>query len=142
MKIIQLTSMIAYRETNKIKFKIGMDNILFTECLPGTVMTLEDGKESTRISAELVNHQPKPLLCDLTNVVKMTQDCRRHFAGAEHAATFSLAALIVTSPISKVIGNFFLGLNKPVKPTRLFTTREDGLKWLHEGVSKQNSVIK
>lgn len=95
-------------------------------------MTLEDGEESTKISAEMVNYQPLPLLCDLTNVVKMTQECRRHFAGEEHAATFSKCALIVTNPISKLIGNFFLGLNKPLKPTRLFTSKEEGLKWLKQ----------
>lgn len=120
------------RETKKIKFTFGADNILYTECFPGTIMTLEDGQESTRVSAELIGNEPRPLLCDLTNVVRMTQECRKHFAGPEHAKTFTKAALIVTSPISKMIGNFFLGLNKPLKPTRLFTNKEDGLKWLKE----------
>lgn len=124
--------MTLYRETKKIRFKIGPDNILHTDCFPNTVMTLEDAKESTQVSAELINYQPRPLLCDLTNVVKMTQECRRHFASTEHAATFTRAALVVTSPISKVIGNFFLGLNKPVKPTRLFTSKEEGMKWILE----------
>ena len=119
-----------YRETSKIKFTLRPDNILFTECFPNTVMTLEDGKESTRISAEMVSNIPLPLLCDLTNVVKMTQECRTHFAGEEHAKTFNKCALIVTNPISKIIGNFFLGLNKPLKPTKLFTDMEAGLKWL------------
>jgi len=121
-----------HRETKKIKFTLSPDNILYTECVPNTVMTLEDGKESTRISAEMVNYQPLPLLCDLTNVVKMSHECRKHFAGEEHAATFSKCALIVTSPVSRIIGNFFLGLNKPLKPTRLFTNKEEGLKWLKE----------
>ena len=120
------------RETEKIKFTLSQDNILYTECVPNTVMTLEDGKESTRVSAEMVNYQPLPLLCDLTNVVKMSHECRKHFAGPEHAATFSKCALIVTSPVSRIIGNFFLGLNKPLKPTRLFTSKEEGLKWLKE----------
>lgn len=118
------------RQTDKIKFSIGPDNVLLIECLPNTVMTLEDAKESTRIGGELINNKPHPLLCDLTNVVKMTQECRKHFAGAEHAQIFSKCALIVTSPISRIIGNFFLGANKPLKPTRLFTDREEGLKWL------------
>ncbi len=119
-----------YRENEKIKFTLRDDNILQTECFPNTIMNLEDGKESTRISAEMVNYEPLPLLCDLTNVVRMSQDCRKHFAGPEHAETFSKAALIVTNPISKIIGNFFLGLNKPIKPTKLFTSKEEGLKWL------------
>lgn len=129
-----------YRETKKIMFRFGSDKILYTDCFPNTVMTLEDGKESTRISAEMVNYEPHPLLCDLTNVVKMTQECRNHFAGAEHAKTFSKAALIVTSPISRIIGNFFLGLNKPLKPTRLFTNKEEGLKWLKEEESSNVKV--
>jgi hypothetical protein len=131
-----------YRENRKIKFRFGSDNILCTDCFPNTIMTLEDGKESTRISAEMVNNIPRPLLCDLTNVVKMTQDCRRHFAGPEHAKTYSKTALIVTSPISKIIGNFFLGLNKPLKPTRLFTNKEEALAWLKEDSSNQDIAKK
>lgn len=120
------------RENEKIKFTLRDDNILHTECFPNSIMTLEDGLESTRISAEMVNYQPLPLLCDLKNVVKMTQECRKHFAGAEHAKTFSKCALIIPNPLSKMIGNFFLGLNKPLKPTRLFTSMEKGIEWLKE----------
>lgn len=118
------------RATEKIKYILRDDNILHTQCFPNTVMTLEDGIESTKISAEMINNIAIPLLCDLTNVVKMSQECRKHFSGPEHAETFTKCALIVTNPISKLIGNFFLGLNKPLKPTRLFTNSEDGLKWL------------
>ena len=120
------------RSSDKIIFTLRDDGILHTECLPNTVMTLEDARESTRISGEMVNHQPLPLLCDLTNVVKMSQDCRTHFSGPEHAKTFSKCALIVTNPVSRMIGNFFLGLNRPLKPTRLFTLKEDALKWLKQ----------
>lgn len=120
------------RKTDKIKFTLRPDQILHTECFPNTEMKMEDALESTKISAEMVNYQPLPLLCDLTNVVKMSQECRKHFAGPEHAATFSKCALIVTNPISKIIGNFFLGLNKPLKPTKLFTNQNAGLKWLKQ----------
>lgn len=120
------------RSNDKIKFRLSEDNILYTECYPNTTMTLEDGKESTRISAEMVSYEPLPLFCDLTNVVKMTQECRKHFAGEEHAKTFSKCALIVPTPMSRIIGNFFLGLNKPLKPTRLFTDKKAALAWLKE----------
>lgn len=118
------------RETDKIKYTLGSDGILYIECLPNTVMTLDDGKVSTKIGGELTQKQPVPLLCDLTNVVKMTHECRKHFSGREHAEIFSKCALIVTSPISRIIGNFFLGANKPLKPTRLFTNKDEAVKWL------------
>lgn len=120
------------RSNDKIIWKLSEDDILFTDCFLNTEMTLEDGKESTRISAEMVKYEPKPLLCNLTNVVKMSKECRRHSAGPEHAKTFSKTALIVSSPVSRLIGNFFLGLNKPHKPTRIFNSAEEGLKWLKE----------
>ena len=34
------------------------------------------------------------------------------------------------SPLTRAIGNFFLGLNKPLMPTRLFTSEEEALAWL------------
>ncbi len=121
-------------ETDKISFMLRPDNIVQIQCAPNTVMTIDEGKLSTKMVGQIVNGNPLPLLCDLTNVVKMTQDCRKHFAGAEHAAVFSKCALIVTSPLSKIIGNFFLGANKPLRPTKLFTDAEEGLRWLKKVV--------
>ena len=117
-------------ENNKIKFTLREDQIVQIECEPQTLMDLDAGKYSTIKVGEIVKGNPLPLLCDLTNVVKMTQDCRNHFAGKEHAAVFSKCALIVSSPISKIIGNFFLGANNPLRPTRLFNNIDNGIEWL------------
>jgi hypothetical protein len=117
-------------ENDKIKFTFRPEDIVQIECLPNTIMTLELGQFSTKMIAEMIAGTPRPLLCDLTNVVKMTHDCRKHFAGEDHAVVFTKCALIVTSPISKIIGNFFLGANKPIRPTRLFTDINQGLNWL------------
>jgi len=118
------------RETDKIKFSLGDDKILYIECQPNTIMTIDEGRLSTKVGLEMIGGEPAPLLCDLTNVVKMTQECRKYFAGTEHAKMFSKCALIINNPISRIIGNFFLGANKPLKPTRLFTNKNDALKWL------------
>jgi hypothetical protein len=118
------------RETPKMKFKVTTDNIIYIECESNTTMTLDDGKSSTQIIGEMLNYRPLPMLCDLSNVVKMSRECRQHFAGPEHAAIFSKCALIVASPIGKIIGNFFLGANRPLRPTRLFTDKDEALTWL------------
>ncbi|MCX2743914.1 STAS/SEC14 domain-containing protein [Mangrovivirga sp. M17] len=123
---------IDFRENSKIKFTLYEDGIFETECFPDTVMTYEDGLESTRITSEILGKIPKPLLCDLSNVISMSKECRKHFAGEDHAKTFTKCALIVTKPIGKMIGNFFLGLNKPLKPTRIFLDRKKAIEWLKE----------
>lgn len=121
---------ILQQKADKITFTIIQDYIVKIECEPGSIMNLEEGLLSTKIIAEMINNNPLPMLCDLTNVVKMSKECRDHFAGPNHAKVFTKCALIINSPISKIIGNFFLGANKPLRPTRLFTSKEDGLEWL------------
>ena len=39
-------------------------------------------------------------------------------------------ALLVGSPLSRVIGNFFVGLNRSTFPLRLFTSEEEAIAWL------------
>ncbi len=40
------------------------------------------------------------------------------------------ALLLIGSPVSRVIGNFFMGLNKPIYPTKLFTDPQKAIRWL------------
>jgi hypothetical protein len=47
-----------------------------------------------------------------------------------HLQTYSACALLVGSAVSKVLANFFMGLNKPKKPTRMFTSQDEAIHWL------------
>ena len=60
----------------------------------------------------------------------MSRDARVYFAGPQTAEVESAAALLIHSPLGRAVGNFFLGLNKPLFPTRLFTSESDALAWL------------
>lgn len=66
----------------------------------------------------------------MRDIKSMDREARRFFAGPECAKAESAAALVIGSPITKAIGNFFLGLNKPIIPTRLFTNEADAIVWL------------
>jgi hypothetical protein len=39
---------------------------------------------------------------------------------------------VVSSPVSRVIGNVYLRLNRSSTPTRLFTGENDAVAWLGE----------
>ena len=80
--------------------------------------------------ASLCMGRRRPVLVDMTDVRSMNRDARMYYAGPETAAVECAAALLVGSPLTSVIGNFFLGLNKPLIPTRLFTREEEALTWL------------
>jgi hypothetical protein len=101
--------------------------------------TLRAGREIGRSDAVAVidaiaglgRGSPVPVLVDLSELsAAVNRAARQYFAGPETAAVESAAALLIRSPVSRVVGNFFLGLNRPQVPTRLFTSKTDALAWL------------
>ncbi len=117
-------------ETPRFRFTLRPDGILFTEGAPNIKLSLEDAQQCTQITNELQDWKARPLMCDLTNVAGMTYECRKHFSGKEHAETYTKCALIIGSPISRILGNFFIGLNRPEKRVKLFTSRHQAEVWL------------
>lgn len=72
----------------------------------------------------------RALFCDLRRVKSMDRDARNYFAGPATASWQVASALLVDSPLTRAIGNFFMGLNKPLVPTRLFTNEQEAKSWL------------
>jgi hypothetical protein len=93
-------------------------------------LELADAQEVIRAVASLCGGVRRPVLVDLRELRSMSRDCRRYFAGPETAKVETAAALLVVSPVARAVGNFFMGLNKPLLPTRLFTSEPEALAWL------------
>src|ERR1700756_4774181 len=43
-------------------------------------------------------------------------------------------SILIESPLSRIIGNFFMGLNKPSVPAKLFNNEQDAIAWLKQYV--------
>ncbi len=115
--------------TDTSEFWIDDDGILRAVSLAG-VETLETAKANVAAASRLAAGRLIPVFIDLRNMKTISREARVHYAG-EEAASHSLAqALLIESRISKVIGNFFIGLNKPPFPTRLFTSEAEAIEWL------------
>lgn len=76
------------------------------------------------------------VLIDMGVVTEINKEARDYFANERTASIQRATALLTNSNISRVIGNFFLGLNKPISPTKLFTDANEAIKWLHTFSSK------
>jgi hypothetical protein len=72
-----------------------------------------------------------PACVFIKNLKSVEIDARRYFA-KEGNSLIKAGALIIESPLSEILGNFFLFINKPNVPARLFTNRKDAEKWLSE----------
>jgi hypothetical protein len=55
----------------------------------------------------------------------------REFASSPEGVKFTLAnALLIDSLPKKILFNFFVKFNKPIAPTKGFTTKEEAFNWL------------
>ena len=86
-----------------------------------------DAQERVRDS---LNREMTRVLVDMCDVTEMSKAARDYFGNERTASIQRATALLVRSPVSTVIGNFFMGLNKPISPTRMFTDPEMAVQWL------------
>ncbi len=97
-------------------------------------LTEEDAKENIDAQESVrdgMNRVKTRVLIDMTEVTEITKEARDYFANERTASIQRATALSIGSSVSRLIGNFFLGLNKPISPTRLFTNPHKAIQWLH-----------
>ncbi|MCH7964015.1 MAG: STAS/SEC14 domain-containing protein [Bacteroidetes bacterium] len=86
-----------------------------------------DAQERIRDS---MNKEKTRVIIDMTAVFEISKEARDYFANERTASIQRATALLIGSVVSRTIGNFFLGLNKPITPTKLFTDPQEAIKWL------------
>ncbi|MDH5542461.1 MAG: hypothetical protein OEY64_05810 [Nitrospinota bacterium] len=112
-------------------WKIWSDDygIVWSQFLPGEEQTLDDAKEFIDALKKFAPGGNSVGLIDIRNVKKTNHEVRAYFA--KEGKYIGLAcAILVGSPMSSAIGNFFLKINKPDFSARLFHTEASAMKWL------------
>lgn len=109
------------------ELQLGDDNIIYINILPNAELVLQDSNDIYDAVMKLAQGNLYPLMIDASSIVSMDRDARKRFS---KETTVTAVALLVETPLSKIIGNFFIGLNKTSIPFKLFTSKPDALEWL------------
>ena len=120
-------------ETSTQKLFWDSENEIVWGELFGDQSTKELAKENVDAQETLrdgMKRRKTRVLIDMTTVSEISKEARDYFANERTASIQRATALLIGSPVSRVIGNFFMGLNKPVSPTRLFTDPQKAIRWL------------
>lgn len=116
--------------TSSARLWMGEDGILRIYCLPGSVHTIKEARENvSSFRHRLV--KKVPCLIDLRPIGSITREAREFFRGPENDG-ITAAALLIGSPLSAAIGNFFTGLSKMRVEHRLFTSEAEAIAWLKQ----------
>jgi hypothetical protein len=91
----------------------------------------EDSQAEMEIyEKEYCQEGPHPMLVDITNVKTVSKESRGIYSSEKTAEYLRAAALIVGNPVSRIMGNFYLGINRTAMPVRMFTDAEEAMDWL------------
>lgn len=96
----------------------------------GAVMHLEDARECVAEMWQAAKQRRRPVLVDMSELGGEDRAAREYFVSDEAVAKYAAVAILVRSPVSRVIGTFFLRLARHKAPTRLFTSEAEAVHWL------------
>jgi len=117
-------------KTRTGEVSLGDDGIYRQKMFQNVHVDLEDAKELFARNEELSDGTTRPLLVMVGGTRSLSREARSFFAGKESARLFSAVALLVDSQLTRVISNFFIGLNKPFFPVKIFSSEKEALEWL------------
>ena len=119
------------------KFRLWLrpDGIVQLVWAPRTTVLLEDVTVALAAMAELTGGRRSPLLVDARDTGPLDRPTRAELT--RRSDLQAAVALIVGTPLTRVMANFFLSVNKPVFPTRMFDDEASAVAWLLEFVGRQ-----
>jgi hypothetical protein len=91
---------------------------------------LRDAEENMRVARELSGGRRLPLLLDMREARGIDREARAHYASREGEKLWPAVAMLISSPFGVVLGNFFMRVNRPPFPVRIFRDEAAALDWL------------
>ncbi|GAB4255421.1 MAG: hypothetical protein Kow0079_12270 [Vicingaceae bacterium] len=125
-------------KTKSIQICLRNDGIYFTKSVYDKpyIHSLKDAIENMAAIAALVGEEKKYYSINYLKNIRLSADARNYYA--KHKQFAKASALVTTSTIEKVIGKFFIFVNKPKIPTKLFDNEQKAIEWLYSLKSKES----
>lgn len=125
------------------KFKVESlgNSILRVTPVEDVELELADAIEMRSMLLKLSSGNKYCVLLDATKRFNVSSEARALIAGKEYSFDRIAAAFVITSLANMLIGNFFIKVNRPHSPTKIFSTEETAFEWLKEQVIKENERI-
>ncbi len=106
-------------------------DILIVVPREGTKDNFKDASENVAYYHDYARSLGRPCgsLVVMANMLAQDPEARRAYNTIDPALFYG-GALVVGNALSRALGSFFVGLNRPRVPTKLFDTIENGVQWL------------
>jgi len=116
----------------KFRMWLRPDGIVVVAWVPKITALLEDATACLDAMAQITGGRRCPLLVNMLDTGP--QDRKTRAEWTRRSDLSSAVALVVSTPLSRVVGNLFLSVSRLPFPVRLFDNEESALAWLKDFV--------
>lgn len=114
----------------KLKITLLKAGILHIHLKANCEITLKDATEGLEAMKKLSGETKMPVFIDAGDYCSIDKDVRA-FSASKESNLYTLADAIAYDNIGqKLVANFYLSTNKPVVPTKIFSSKKEALHWL------------
>lgn len=103
------------------------DGVVYLRWALGAMVTAKDARAVMAKVRDLCSGRPRPMLVDMARMEGVEHRAREIFAAAW---PLTRIAVVGTSPVDRVIVNFYVARHSPACPTRFFSSFADAMTWL------------
>jgi hypothetical protein len=122
----------------KFRMWLRPDGIVQVVWVPGTTALLEDATATLDAMAQITGGRRSPLLVDMRDTGPQDRATRAQWTKRHDLS--SAVGLIVGTPLSRMMGNLFIRMNKPRFPVRLFDKEAPAVAWLKGFVGERQHL--
>mgnify|MGYP001608965046 CR=1 FL=1 len=117
-------------ETPSFIIYLGDDQICRSIVKKNAEVKIEEAQKVTEIVQLFLSGEKLPILVDIRNIKSITKEAREHFTMKNREPSVSAIGLLVKSPLSMLVANFFIGINRSAVPTKLCINENKAKEWL------------
>jgi hypothetical protein len=105
------------------------ENILFFIYKQGVRIDLNGAKQIVADRLKVQKNVPFPVFCDMRGIKDSDKPARDYLA-KEGSSMVKAVAVLIDSPVTKIMLNFYLTISRPLIPTKMFTSKTDALDFV------------
>ncbi len=117
-------------DEQEFNLKLKSDGIVYVLFKENTVLDIPLQNKMLKCYIEITGNKLTPFLFEAEDGLIVTKEARDNAIVMEESSPCMAMAVIVSNIAYAMIANFYLKFNRPKRPYKVFSKKEDGAKWL------------
>jgi hypothetical protein len=123
--------------SNSGEVTVRETGLVYARAFPNTIIDLDEAKAYHAMVDHLSKHNAHCTVIDISGIKSISTEARKFLQETSSKWNKTLAvALVTTSFTSKMIGTFFLTVNRPTYPIKIFSDTREAYAWARNEYSK------